>query len=257
MVVLNISLSSLAILLASAYAAPTELAALDKQATILADGTSVVTGNLPDWSLIFRASGVLSKGECPVSATITTCYTQQLSANSNENLDPALSGDGDIQTSFISTNAVDAAGGVTKYVFRFFLEPGLATPSSAGSVPLVQIVSKEPIDGQGSATKIWLDAQDDKVGIYAFSNIPVVSVPLSDFVGKTTVHTWTVKGGTSRYAHIDIKDKVTGQSILTYSVDQPNTLDSYRIRVGPIRLANSGSPYIAHFGDWSAQSVLA
>ncbi|KAG8687419.1 hypothetical protein FRC08_011972 [Ceratobasidium sp. 394] len=200
MVALKLSLSSLAILLASTYAAPTELAALTNERPFLQTAPS----------------GILSKGECPVSATITTCYTQQLSANSNENLDPALSGDGDVQTSFISTNTVDAAGGVTKYIFKFFLEPGLATPSSAGSVPL------------GSATKVWLDAQDDKVGIYAFSNIPVVLVPLSDFVGKMTVHTWTVKGGTSRYAHINIKDEATGQSILTYSVDQPNTLDSYR-----------------------------
>ncbi|KAG9075857.1 hypothetical protein FRC06_009850 [Ceratobasidium sp. 370] len=187
MVVLKLSLSFMTILLASTYAAPTELAAFDKRATILADGTSVVTGNLPDWSLIFRASGILSKGDCPASSTITTCYTQQLSANSNENLDPALSSDGNVQTSFITTNAVDAASGVTKYIFKFFLEPGLVTPSSAGSVPLVQIVSKEPIDGQGSATKVWLDAQNDKVGIYAFSDTPVVSVPLSDFVGKTTV----------------------------------------------------------------------
>jgi hypothetical protein len=58
MIAIKFSLTSLAVLLASTYAAPTELVVLDKRATqVLADGSSAVVGNLPDWSLIFRASG--------------------------------------------------------------------------------------------------------------------------------------------------------------------------------------------------------
>ncbi|KAG9120725.1 hypothetical protein FRC07_003661 [Ceratobasidium sp. 392] len=255
MVALKLSLGSLAVLLASTYATPTDFASFDKRATILADGTSTVVGNLPDWGLIFRASGPLSKDDCSNSAAITTCYTQKLSANSGENLDPALSSDGNVQTNFISTSAVEATGDITEYTFKLFLEPGLATPSSVGSVPLVQIVSKEPIDGQGSATKVWLDAKDNTVGIYAFSNTPVASVPLPQFVNKTTVHTWTVRGGKRGWANIEIKDAATGDVILEYLVGQANTIDSYRIRVGPTRLANSDSPYTAYFGDWSAQQL--
>ncbi|KAG9088108.1 hypothetical protein FRC07_012662, partial [Ceratobasidium sp. 392] len=243
MVAFKLSLSALLVFLASVNAAPTDLSALDKRATTLADGTKVTTGNLLDWNLIFRASGILTKGGCPAAASsIATCYVQKLSSSSSQNLDPDLATAGPVQTSFISTNAVEVTGGVTKYTFKLYIEPGLATPSSAGSVPLVQIVSKEPVDGQGSATKVWLDAKDSKVGIYAFSNAPVVSVPLPLFAGKTTVHTWTVKGGPQGWADIDIKD-TAGNSILKYLVNKPNTIDSYRMRVGPTRLANSGSPY--------------
>ncbi|KAG8776923.1 hypothetical protein FRC12_000623 [Ceratobasidium sp. 428] len=255
MVALKLSLSSLIILFTATYAAPTSLSTIDKRATTLADGTKVVVGNLPNWSLIFRSSGVLTQGGCPATASsIATCYVQKLSANSNQNLDPDMATTGPVQTSFISTNAVPANGGVTKYMFKLQLEPGLATPSSAGSVPLVQIVSKEPVDGQGSATKVWLEAKDNKVGINAFSDTPAVSVPMSQFVGKTTVHTWTVKGGPQGWANIDIKD-TAGNSILKYEVNKPNSIDSYRMRVGPIRLANSGSPYTAYFGDWNAQTI--
>ncbi|KAG8724462.1 hypothetical protein FRC09_018391 [Ceratobasidium sp. 395] len=254
MVASKLSLGSLAILLVSAYASPTDFPTLDKRATVLADGTSpaAVVGNLPDWGLIFRASGYLAKDEC-ASTSINTCYTQKLSASSTETLDSGLSSNGDVQTNFISTGAVEANGDITGYVFKLFLKSGLSTPDSAGSVPLVQVVSKEPVDGQGSATKVWLDARDDKVGIYAFSDTPVVSVPLPDFVDKTTVHTWTVRGGTRGWANIEIKDEATGNVILEYLVGQPVAIDSYRMRVGPTRLANSNSPYTASFGDWSAQ----
>ncbi|KAG8692445.1 hypothetical protein FRC09_011193 [Ceratobasidium sp. 395] len=256
MVALKLSLSSLITLFTATYAAPTSLSTIDKRATTLADGTKVVVGNLPNWSLIFRSSGVLTQGGCPAAASsIAPCYVQKLSANSNQNLDPDMATTSPVQTSFISTNAVPANGGVTKYTFKLQLEPGLATPSSAGSVPLVQIVSKEPVDGQGSATKVWLDAKGDKAGIYTFSDTdPVVSVPLSQLLGKTTVHTWTVKGGPQGWANIDIKD-TAGNSILKYEVNKPNSIDSYRLRVGPIRRANSGSPYTAYFGDWNAQAI--
>ncbi|KAG9122937.1 hypothetical protein FRC07_000486 [Ceratobasidium sp. 392] len=255
MVSLKLSLASVLVLLASSYAAPTDVSVLDRRATVLADGKKVVVGNLPDWGLIFRASGYVSKGGCPTATAIKTCYVQKLSANPKENLDPDLGESGPVQTSFISTNAVEATGGVTKYTFKLYIEPGLASPSSAGSVPLVQIVSKEPVDGQGSATKVWLDAKNNQAGIYAFNEAsPVVSLPLSKFVGKTTVHTWIVKGGPQGYAIIDIKD-TAGKSILKYSVNKPNTIDSYRIRVGPIRSAKSNSPYTAYFGDWNSQAI--
>ncbi|KAG8727756.1 hypothetical protein FRC12_022260 [Ceratobasidium sp. 428] len=254
MVALKLSLASVLVLLASAFAAPTDISVLDKRAITLADGKKVVVGDLPDWGLIFRSSGVLTKGGCPAAAkSIVTCYAQKLSSKPNENIDPDLSGSGPTQSNFISTKAVEATGGVTKYTFKLYLEPGLSTPKSAGSVPLVQVVSKEPIDGQGSATKVWLDAKDNRAGIYAFDSL-VASVPLSNFLGKTTVHTWTIKGGPQGYANIDIKD-TAGKSILKYSVTKPNTIDSYRIRVGPVRLANSGSPFNAYFGDWSAKAA--
>lgn len=57
MVALKSPFVALSTLLATSYAAPTDIAGLDKRATVLADGTAVVVGNLPDWSLIFRASG--------------------------------------------------------------------------------------------------------------------------------------------------------------------------------------------------------
>lgn len=57
MVALKPSFVALATLLATAYAAPTDLAGLDKRDTVLASGSEVVVGTLPDWSLIFRASG--------------------------------------------------------------------------------------------------------------------------------------------------------------------------------------------------------
>lgn len=254
MVALKPSFVALATLLATAYAAPTDLAGLDKRDTVLASGSEVVVGTLPDWSLIFRASGYLAKGGCPASAGIATCYVQKLSATATENLDPDLSSDGPSQSNFVSTAALEATGAVTKFTFKLALDATLTTPS-ASPVPIVQVVSKEPVDGQGSATKVFFDVRNNQAGIYAFSDTPVVSVPLSSFTGKTTLQTWTIKGGPQGYADIDIKDANTGASILTYTVDQANTVDSYRLRVGPIRLANSGSPYIAYFGDWSAESL--
>lgn len=255
MVALKSSFVALATLLATAYAAPTDLAVLDKRATVLADGSKVVVGSLPDWSLIFRASGYLAKGGCPASVGITTCYVQKLSAKATENLDPDLSSDGSSQSNFISTAALEATGAVTKFTFKFFLDPALTTPSSS-PVPIVQVVSKEPVDGQGSATKVWFDVKDNKAGVYAFSDaVPVVSVPLSSFTGRTTLQTWTIKGGPQGYVDIDLKDSETGAFIFQYRVNQASTVDSYRLRVGPIRLASSGSPYTAYFGDWSAQAL--
>ncbi|KAF8610614.1 hypothetical protein BDV93DRAFT_550417 [Ceratobasidium sp. AG-I] len=253
MVILKSSFVALATLLSTVYAAPTDLAVLDRRATVLAGGANVVVGTLPDWSLIFRASGYLAKGGCPASASITTCYVQKLSAKATENLDPDLSTNGPSQTNLVSTTSLDATGAVTKFTFKLFIDPALKTPGSS-PVPIVQVVSKEPVDGQGAATKVFLDVRNNVAGIYAFSNAPVVSIPLSSFSGKTTLQTWTIKGGPQGYADIDIKDAKTNASILKYRVNQANTVDSYRLRIGPApRLANSGSAYIAYFGDWTAK----
>jgi hypothetical protein len=150
----------------------------------------------------------------------------KLSSDPTQNLDPYLGSD--TQSNFISAGPYEATGAVTKYTFKLFLDPALKTPSTAGPVPIVQIVSKEPVDGQGSATKVYFDVRNNKAGIYAFSDTPVVSIPLSSFTGKSTVQTWIVKGGLQGYADIDIKDSATGKSILKYRVNKPNTIDSYR-----------------------------
>jgi hypothetical protein len=58
MVSSKLPVALLSVLAASAFAAPTDLALLEKRAPqVLADGNSVVVGTLPDWSLIFRSSG--------------------------------------------------------------------------------------------------------------------------------------------------------------------------------------------------------
>ena len=155
------------------------------------------------------------------------CYVQKLSAEATANLDPDLSVDGPSQTNFVSTTSLEATGAITKFTFKLYIDPALKTPGISG-VPIVQVVSKEPVDGQGSATKVFLDVRNNVAGIYAFSNAPVVSVPLSSFTGKTTLQTWIVRGGPLGWVDIDIKDAKTSASILKYRVNQANTVDSYR-----------------------------
>ncbi|KAB5594381.1 hypothetical protein CTheo_2158 [Ceratobasidium theobromae] len=243
----------LSLLVASTCAAPTNLAALDKRAPqVLAGGSSVVVGTLPDWGLIFRTSGYLAKGDCPVSSGITTCYATKLSSNPGENLDPNAATNPNSQSSFVSTGPQDANGSITKYTFKLSLDSSLQTPSSS-PFPLVQIVSKEPVDDQGYATNVYLDLRNNEAGIYAFSDTPVVSVPLSSLTGRNLLQTWTIMGGPGGWADIEISDADTSSSILKYHVDKANSRDSYRLRVGPIRSVDQASPYIAYLGDWDTQ----
>ncbi|KAG8691934.1 hypothetical protein FRC11_004863 [Ceratobasidium sp. 423] len=228
MVSVKFSAAVLAAYITSTCAAPTEPFTLDKRAQVLAAGTSTVSGNLPDYNLTFRASGYLAKDDCPASVGITICYAAKLSSKPNENLDNGIGGtDAYTQSNFVTTGALEATGNTTKFTFKYFIDSVLETPS-AYEMKLIQVVSKEPV-ADGSLTKVWFDVRNNKAGIYAFDETnPVVSVPLSSFTSKTTLHTWVVKGGNEGYVDIDIKDATTGASILNYRENRPNTRDSYR-----------------------------
>ncbi|CAE6416679.1 unnamed protein product [Rhizoctonia solani] len=244
----------LSALISLAGAAPTETVSIDKRAQVLAAGTSPVGSNLPDYGLLFRASGYLAKGDCPASVGITTCYVARLSSKPNENLDKNIGGaDAYTQSNFVTTGALEATGAITKFTFKYFIGPALKTPSPY-EMKLIQVVSKEPV-ADGSLTKVWLDIRNNKAGIYAFDETnPVVSIPLSSFTGKTTVHTWIVKGGNAGYVDIDIKDAATGISILKHRENRPSTRDSYRFRIGAIRSVRENPyPYLTYFGDYTAQ----
>ncbi|KAG8719804.1 hypothetical protein FRC08_001991 [Ceratobasidium sp. 394] len=278
MVVFKFSILPLVALLASTYAAPTDLPILDKRAVqVLANGTAGVGGNLPDWGLLYRASGYLAKGGCPKSAGITKCYVQKLSSDPKKNIDALNSGSGQpVQTNFITTGAIEATGGVTKYTFKMYIDPSLKTPAASGPHQLVQVVSKEPVS-DGPQTKVYFDAKNNLAGIYAFNdNKPVASVPLSKFTGKTVLHSWTVKGGPGGYVHILITDAKTGKTVLKYDSNKQSTVDSYRqdphwpnsqrdedlALCVSIQLAYIPSQFTymhlldsAYWGDWSAKLI--
>ncbi|QRV76895.1 hypothetical protein RhiJN_19740 [Ceratobasidium sp. AG-Ba] len=253
MVAFKLSITSLALFLATAIGAPTDASMhLKRGIEYIADGEHLTIGDLPDWSLIFRASGSLIKGGCPPEADINFCYAQKLSPSPDQEIDPDVSDEGPSQTNFISTRSVEADGTTVKYTFKFQVLPDLDVPIHAGKVPLVRIVSKEPFEG--GLPKAWLDVVDNYVGVFEDESIkPVVAVPLSEVVGKTMTHTWTVKGGPRGWTEINIEDP-DGKLVLKYTV-KGNTVESYRMRIGPIRLANSGSQYTALFGDWRTEVI--
>ncbi|KAG9126292.1 hypothetical protein FRC07_004067 [Ceratobasidium sp. 392] len=258
MVTFKFSIVPLAAFLTLAYAAPANLPVLEERAPVkvLANGTTGVGGNLPDWGLAFRASGYMAKGGCPSYVGIGTCYVQTLSSNPKKNVDPLLSGGGEpVQSNFITTGPVEATGGVTKYTFKQYIDKSLKTPAASGPFQLVQVVSKEPVS-DGPQTKVYFDAKNNLAGIYAFNdNKPVASVPLSQFTGKTVLHTWTVKGGPGGYVDILIQDAKTQKAILKYLSNKQSTVDSYKIRLGPIRSVKKISDYTSYFGDWSAKLI--
>ncbi|KAJ1310242.1 hypothetical protein OPQ81_006984 [Rhizoctonia solani] len=256
MVSIKISVTLLAAFIASTSAVPTEAVSIHKRAQVLAAGTSPVTGSLPDYDLIFRASGYLAKDDCPLSVAITTCYAAKLSSKLDENLDNGIGGaDAYTQSNFVTTGALEATGATTKFTFKYFIDSALQTPSGY-EMKLIQVVSKEPV-ANGSLTKVWFDVRNNKAGIYAFNDTnPVVSVPLSSLTNKTTLQTWIVKGGSTGYVDIDIKDAETGASILKYHENRPNTRDSYRFRIGVTRSVKENPyPYLTYFGDYSIQAL--
>lgn len=248
------------ILLATASAIPTQLSQLEKREDlqVIADGKRVHVGQLPTWDFIYRSAGYLARGGCPLSEVgIKLCYQYKLSDNPNKNIDPGESSGGNkVQTVILNSPSYPATGSVVQFNFKLRVDAAL-TSTSPNSFPLVQIVSKEVDNGPSSA--VYFDLRNNLAGIYAFTDTstPAVSVPLGQFTGKTTFHTWTVKGGPNGYADIRILESGSGATILHYRADGQNSRDSYRIRIGAVRLAEDLKPLHAYFGDWSATPLQA
>jgi hypothetical protein len=157
------------------------------------------------------------------------CYVYKLSSSPAENIDPALSNGGNkIQAVILNSPSYEATGSVTQFNFKLWVDPALSSTSS-NSFPLVQLVSKEVDNGPSST--VYFDVRNNLAGIYAFTDTstPAVSVPLSQFTGRRTFHTWTVKGGPNGYADIRILDGGSGETILHYRAEGQNSRDSYRL----------------------------
>lgn len=236
----------------------TARAQISEELQVIADGKRVHVGVLPTWDFIYRSAGYLARGGCPLSEVgIKLCYQYKLSDNPRKNIDPGESSGGNrVQTVILNSPSYPATGSVIQFNFKLRVDAAL-TSTSPNSFPLVQIVSKEVDNGPSSA--VYFDVRNNLAGIYAFTDTstPVVSVPLSQFTGKTTFHTWTVKGGPNGYADIRILESGSGATILHHRVDGQNSRDSYRIRIGAIRLAEDLKPLHAYFGDWSATPLQA
>ncbi|CAE6409594.1 hypothetical protein ACGC1H_006512 [Rhizoctonia solani] len=233
---------------------------LQKRDTVIADGKSVQVGNLPTWNFVYRSAGYLARGgwpECPVKNGIKFCYVYELSSDPSKNIDPALStGGNNVQAVILNSPWYEATGSVTQFNFELWVDPSL-TSTSSNPFPLVQLVSKEVYSG--TSTTISFDVRNNLAGIYAVANpsTPTVSVPLSQYMGRRNLHTWTVKGGPDGYADIWIRDGVSGETILQYRVEGQNSRDSYRIRVGAERVAQNITPLTVYWGDWSATPLQA
>lgn len=175
---------------------------------------------------MLTVASYLAQGGCSSGSGISTCYNWKLSSNLKKNIDPDEStGSQKIQTVLLSSPSIEATGGVSKHTFKIKVDSALtSTPKS--SVPLVQLVSKEV--PEGSSTTVSLDLKNNKAGIYLTGSSPVASVPLSRLVGKTTLHTWKIKGGPNGFANITITDAKTGATILSHNAVGQNSWDSYR-----------------------------
>lgn len=170
----------------------------------------------------------------------------KLSDDPTKHIDPALSSGGNqIQGVILNSPSYEATGSVTQFNFKLWVDPTLSS-TSVNSFPVVQLVSKEVDNGPSSA--VYFDLRNNLAAIYAFTDTatPAVSVSLSQFTGRRTFHTWTVKGGPNGYVDIRILDGVSGEVILHYKAEGQNSRDSYRLVV------NEWSP-----SDWLTLTFAA
>ncbi|KAG9127420.1 hypothetical protein FRC07_013984 [Ceratobasidium sp. 392] len=255
MISFKYSVLLLAALLASVHAIPTNISTFDKRAAPapIANGTTTVTGTLPDWGFKYRASGILIK-DCNGPRSIKPCYQQRLS-DKHENIDKELSFDGPYQSNWLNSKSYKADGSVTKFSFRFNLNQPLKAVESTGTTPLFFYVSNEAIDDDGSTVNMSLLVRNGTVLLNELRQIKA-TIPLSNFTGTTLIHTWTIKGGPGGYANVDIKN-LAGKSVLKYnSGTKQHSKGSYYLQIGTGRDINPGlEPYVAYFGSYSANAV--
>ncbi|KAG8686848.1 hypothetical protein FRC09_013882 [Ceratobasidium sp. 395] len=233
-------------------AVPTDLSSFDKRATVIADGNSIHDGNLPDWNFKYHAAGFLAKG-CASPGKIKTCYVYTLSDDLNKNLDKTPFGS-IVQDVILDGPSHPADGTTRKYTFRLWVDPAL-TSTSSDSCPLMEIASQDENGNPQSA--VYLDVRDSQAGIFAFTDTstPSASIPLNQFVGKSTYQTWIVKSGPNGWADITIIDENTGKNLLKYNATGQNSWGSYHMRAGTVRSNVDIKPLKVYWGDWLGQFV--
>jgi len=227
---------------------------------VIADGTKVEHGKLPNWDFTYYASGEIILGGCPSTVGISSTHCYQLLLPETGDIIPGSLGSGaggGEQQVLLTSPSYKADGVVQQFIFKIYVDDELEnTPDT--SLPLVQILSSVAPPGTdgttGPTTPVWMSLGDNLASIFAFSDddVPTFSVPLTKFTGRTTLHNWVVKGGTNGgFAHITILDDETRETIIHYEASGTVAFHSYNMVFGMDRGLEPGkdTPFKAYFGD--------
>jgi len=226
-----------------------------RSSKVIADGSKVETGHLPNWDFTYYASGKIILGGCPSTVRISATHCYQLSLPSSGETIPGSLDNGE-QRVLLTSPSYKADGSVQQFIFKIYVDSEL-THTGDTSLPLVQILSSVAPPGTdgttGPTTPVWLSLGDNLASIFAFSDddVPTFSVPLSSFIGRTTLHNWVVKSGDKGgFAHITILDDTTRETIIHYEANGTNSFHSYNMVFGMDRGLEPGdTPFKAYFGD--------
>ncbi|QRV99009.1 hypothetical protein RhiJN_27028 [Ceratobasidium sp. AG-Ba] len=242
--------------LVAVTAAPANVTSLDKRA-VIADGNSVRTGTLPDWQFKYRSAGYVAKG-CPPGTGISICYQYRLSSDPTKNLDTNSNGQTLQRNEFFSATK-PADGKVREYKFKLKVDSPVASASLFNRLPIVGLDTGEGVPNPGNpGMAVYLAIRGNTAGIYTRDNpgVPVQPIPLSQFAGRRTEHTWTHKSGPGGYIRIIIRDDITKNILVNYVKPGQFSSGTYRMRVGTRRYVSNAMPPVRVFwGDWSGKYI--
>ncbi|QRV99004.1 hypothetical protein RhiJN_27023 [Ceratobasidium sp. AG-Ba] len=240
-------------LLPAVIAAPTDVATLDKRATVIADGNSVRNGNLPDWGFNYHASGYVAKG-CPTGTKINTCYESRLSSNPTKNVEN--SGGRKIQSNLFYSSPKPADGRIREYTFRMKVDASFTSTSDKPHI-LVGIETQDINNNKRRMISTYVAIRNGELRIYTYADpdTPLASTRMENFIGKRAFCIWKVDSDSSKGSvGITIVNDEDGSNILSYVVSDGMTWGNYRMRVGTTRDAVAGmSPLRVFWGSWSGK----
>ncbi|QRW13554.1 hypothetical protein RhiLY_12553 [Ceratobasidium sp. AG-Ba] len=243
-------------LLLAVIAAPTDVASLDRRATVIADGNSVRNGNLPDWGFNYHASGYVAKG-CPTGTKITTCYESRLSSNPTKNIENI--GGRKIQSNLFYSSPKPADGRIREYTFKMKVDASFTSTSDKPHT-LVGVETQDLNNNKKRMISTYVAIRNGEVGIYTYANpdTPLISTPMGNFIGKRALCTWKVNSDSSKgWVDITIVNDEDSSNILSYTVSDGMTWGNYRMRVGTTREAVAAMSQLRIFwGSWSGKYIM-
>ncbi|QRV98973.1 hypothetical protein RhiJN_26992 [Ceratobasidium sp. AG-Ba] len=241
-------------LLVAVVAAPADVAILDKRAVIRAPPPPKLCP-VVDWGFRCDITGYVAKG-CPTGTKITTCYDSRLSSDPTK--DSKIVDGRRIQKNLFYSSLKSADGQIREYTFKMKVDPSLKfVPGHPYT--LVGVQTQDPNNTQETIMSTYIAInKNDEVGVYTYEDpdVPLFTIPASDYVGKRTLHTWRLDSAPSGGVSIDIIDDEDKSVILSYYVPGPMIWGDYRMRVGTTREAVPVMPPLEiYWGDWSGKYI--
>ncbi|KAL1746625.1 hypothetical protein HDZ31DRAFT_81101 [Schizophyllum fasciatum] len=225
----------------------------------LNDGSSLKYGTVYGGQLSYDSSGVMKYPCTDSKIAIGTCYSLSLSANPKANLDTNHLDSPRQRNEFRVPWA--AAGETHTYGWKMYLYGSTGTGSSF--FHLMQV-----FDDTTGMPVVTLDARNGRVGIESqtlcqsssggglfgggstTNNCP--SIPLSQFVDRTTQHSMSITYGQQGSLTYTVTDAATKQTLLTYTAKGALGSSKTAAKFGTYRATFQGeTAVLAGVGDYT------